>query len=434
MNTTTPTVPTFERPPAGEPVAHDGSRPEILPEALEPDPWAQNATEVDAPESPTFWPPLPVAPAPSAPPEKLSPTLDPRLRRGARLVFVALLAGVTGSALTLALTGDDVPGSATRVAVNSPAAPSSVLSGEGLDVAGVVAAVEPATVSIEANYENGNGTFGSVGAGTGVILTAEGEVLTNAHVVDGASAIRVTLAGEAQSREADLVGADTGADLALVRIRNASGLPTVQLGSSSQVRVGDDVVAIGNALALKGGPTVTRGIISALDRSLEADGTTMTGLIQTDASISSGNSGGPLVNALGQVVAINTAVATGGRSSSAENIGFAIPIDKALPVVERLRSGTEASALAYLGVRTADPVDGSRGATVVSVDAGSPAASGGLRAGDLVTQVAGKAVVGAAELGGVVQEHKPGEQVDVTVIRRGDPVTLQVTLGTRPPG
>ncbi|MGH8992664.1 MAG: S1C family serine protease, partial [Acidimicrobiia bacterium] len=183
-------------------------------------------------------------------------------------------------------------------------------------------------------------------------------------------------------------------------------------------------------LALRGGPTVTRGIVSAVDRSFETDSGTMTGLIQTDASISSGNSGGPLVNAYGEVIGINTAVATGGRTAAAENIGFAIAIDRALPVVERLRGGAS-TPVGYLGVTTADPTDGSRAAVIVSLEAGSPAAAAGLQAGDLLTHVAGRAVAGAAELAGVVAEHEPGETVEVTVLRAGQTLTLPVTLGTR---
>jgi putative serine protease PepD len=335
---------------------------------------------------------------------------------------LALMAGAAGSAVTLAVT-ERAP--AARASVSGP---SSRLAGEAIDVAGVVSAVEPAVVSVEATLGRG-----ASGSGTGVVLTADGEVLTNAHVVDGATQIRVTLAGESQARNAEVVGVDSDADLALLQIRGASGLPTARLGDSSSVQVGDDVVAIGNALALRGGPTVTRGIVSALDRSLDTDSGTMIGLIQTDASISSGNSGGPLVNAYGEVIGINTAVATGGRTSAAENIGFAIAIDRALPVVERLRGGA-ATPVGYLGVTTADPTDGSRAAVIVTVEPDSPAATAGLAAGDLLTHVAGKAVAGAAELAGVVAEHGPGETVEVSVLRDGQTLTVPVTLGTRRSG
>ncbi|MGH9178063.1 MAG: S1C family serine protease, partial [Acidimicrobiales bacterium] len=352
------------------------------------------------------------------------------LRTAAVLAAVALLGGVAGSVTTWAL--DDDPAASTTLAGGRAASPgrSLLLDGQTLDVAGIVAKAEPGVVAIQVGV--GGRGFGAVGAGTGVVLTADGEILTNAHVVAGASSVRVTLAGESQARTAEVVGTDPGADLALLRIPGASGLPTVELGTSADVAVGDDVVAIGNALALRGGPTVTRGIVSALDRSLDTDGGTITGLIQTDASISSGNSGGPLVNAVGQVIGINTAVASSGRSGAAENIGFAIAIDQAMPVVERLRGNTTAVSSGYLGVTTADPDDGSRGATVVSVVDGSPADGAGLRVGDLITHVGDRAVDGAAALASAVRSYEPGSEVELKVARNGDETALTVDLGTAP--
>ncbi|MFP5377471.1 MAG: S1C family serine protease [Acidimicrobiia bacterium] len=297
-------------------------------------------------------------------------------------------------------------------------------------MAGVVAKAGPAVVSIHVDVARGFGT--ATGAGTGVVLTADGEVLTNAHVVDGASTVRVTLAGESRARTADVVGSDPAADLALLRIPGAEALPTAELGSSADVAVGDDVVAIGNALALRGGPTVTRGIVSALDRSLDTSAGTMTGLLQTDASISSGNSGGPLVDARGRVIGINTAVASSGRGSAAENIGFAIAVDKALPVVERLRGNAPSARVGYLGVSTADPDDGSRGATVMTVESGSPADAAGLRAGDLITAVDGRAVDGAAALSSAVKANEPGHRVRLQVLRGAADLTLEATLTTQP--
>ena len=378
----------------------------------------------------TTRPPLPgegprpaggTEPPPAAAPEAGRGT---RGRVAAAIVGVALLGGTAGSAATLALDGDPAP---SAVSARSPGR-SLLLAGGTLDVAGVVAKAEPGVASIQVTGRGGSG------AGTGVVLTSDGEVLTNAHVVDGASTVRVTLAGESQARTAEVVGTDPRADLALLRIPGARGLATAELGTSADVAVGDDVVAIGNALALRGGPTVTRGIVSALDRSLDTEGGTITGLIQTDASISSGNSGGPLVNAAGQVIGINTAVASAGRNSAAENIGFAIAVDQAMPVVERLRGNTDAATSGYLGVTTADPEDGSRGATVVGVVAGSPAAAAGLREGDLVTHVGGKAVDGAAALASAVRSSEPGETVELKVVRSGDEIVVRAALGAPPAG
>lgn len=347
------------------------------------------------------------------------------LRRIVGVAAVAALAGGTGAAVAVTLDDDPVPGAAVT---EVPAAVGrSVLLDEGtLDVAGVVDAVGPAVVAIRTEV---GGRPGGAGAGTGVILSAEGEVLTNAHVVEGATTIRATLAGEATSRTATLVGADAGADLALLRIEDAEGLPAAELGSSSAMAVGDDVIAIGNALALRGGPTVTRGIISALGRSLETEGGTMTGLLQTDASISSGNSGGPLVNPAGEVIGINTAVAASGAGRAAENIGFAIAIDQALPILERLRNGTEAADPGVLGVAVDDPRDGSRGAVVASVDEGGPADDAGLGVGDLLTAVDGTPVDGAAALAAAVGAHGPGDEVVVSFTRDGEARLVTVLLG-----
>lgn len=368
-------------------------------------------------------------PPPPAPPTPDRPSFFSARGAVAAMLCVALLGGVAGAAVTKVLDDDPVT-TGVRSSAGTSAGRSVQLSGDKLDVAAVVAKVEPAVVSIQSSI---GGFRGGTGAGTGVILSATGEILTNAHVVEGASTVRVTLAGESQSRTAEVVGTDPSADLALLTIPGADDLPTAELGRSADVAVGDDVVAIGNALALRGGPTVTRGIVSALDRSLETDsGDTITGLIQTDASISSGNSGGPLVNALGQVIGINTAVASSGRGSAAENIGFAIAIDQAQPVLDRLRGNTAAVSRGYLGVSTADPTDGSRGATVVSVAAGSAADQAGVDPGDLITHVAGKAIDGAAALGSAVRSHQPGETVDLTVIRDGDERTVKATLAPQP--
>ena len=350
----------------------------------------------------------------------------PRLRRLGGVTVVAVLAG--GSGAGLATARDDDPAVVPTAATSAPSAEarSVVLDGERLDVAGVVAAVGPAVVSIRTDV---GGRVAGSGAGTGLVVSADGEVLTNAHVVEGASRINVTLAGESQSRRATLVGADAGADLALLRI-DAADLDVAVLGSSASLAVGDDVVAIGNALALRGGPTVTRGIVSALDRSVDTGSGTMTGLVQTDASISSGNSGGPLVDAAGEVVGINTAVAAGGGGTAAENIGFAIAVDRALPVLERLREGTEADEPGYLGVDVEDPTDGSRGAVLTAVAPGGPADDAGLRPGDLVTALDGTPVDGAAALAGAVRALPPGAVVEIDVARDGRERQVEATLST----
>jgi S1-C subfamily serine protease len=293
------------------------------------DPPAAEEPESRAPGAPPSWtPPEQTTPPPPPPPRRRRPW-----RIAAAFLGVALVAGSAGGVVTRELEPSPTP--TTTVVRTASASPE--LAGDSLDVAQVVAKVEPAVVSIRASTNQG--PFSSTAAGSGIILTSDGEVLTNAHVVQGANSVTVTLNGQSQARSATLVGIDTGNDLALLKINGASNLPTATIGNSSGVAVGDDAVAIGNALALSGGPTVTRGIISALNRSIDTQSGQMTGLIQTDASISSGNSGGPLVNAAGQVIGISTAVATSSQTTTAENIGFAIPIDKAMSVVHQLEAG-----------------------------------------------------------------------------------------------
>ena len=247
-----------------------------------------------------------------------------------------MLAGSVGGWLASSARPD---ATASPVAVERA---SLDLAGDGLDVGAVLARVEPSVVSIETELASaGRGPWDAggtaTGAGTGIVLDTDGSILTNAHVVEGASTITVTIPGSSTPRTATVVASDAGADLALLHVDDTSGLVAAPLGSSADLQVGDDVVAIGNALALEGGLTVTQGIVSATGRSLETESGQLDDLIQTDAAISSGNSGGPLVNAAGEVVGINTAVAASSGTVSASNIGFAISIDTAREVVSALR-------------------------------------------------------------------------------------------------
>ncbi len=278
----------------------------------------------------------PSPPLPVRPPDPPAPWTPPRRRRAGRLVLPAvtvalsLVAGWAGGAL--GRDGD----TSTAVPVTSASPASVVLDGDTLDVAGVLAAVEPSVVSIETAVEVRQGPFvrEGAGAGTGVVISDRGYILTNAHVVENATSITVTVDGVA--RDATLVGSDASADIAVLRVDDTSGLVAADLAQAGATAVGDQVVAIGNALALEGGLTVTQGIVSALDRSIETASGTLDGLIQTDAAISSGNSGGALVNAAGQVIGINTAVASSSGSVQASNIGFAISIQDAMAVADEI--------------------------------------------------------------------------------------------------
>lgn len=362
-------------------------------------------------------------------------------------VVAALVGGLVGAGVAVAADHNSdrgvstaplrrarrvVPSSNSSAGSNGQDRGNSSLAGPQLDIQAALNKVQPAVVAIGVSGSEGRG------AGTGMVLTSDGEVLTNNHVVQGATRIQVTLNGESEPRSADLIGTDATADLAIVKIRGASKLPTVELGSSSAAHVGDDVIAIGNALALPGGPTVTEGIISAKDRTLEE----LDNLIQTDAAINHGNSGGPLVNAAGQVIGINTAVIRGG-GSDAEGIGLAIAVDTAKPIIEQLRKGgLPADQRAFLGVSTTDlsqdikdniQTGASTGAVVAEVVAGSAASDAGLRRLDVITKIDGKEIHGAANVGSIVRGKKPGDSIEVEYYRGKDKKTATITLGTKPP-
>ena len=262
------------------------------------------------------------------------------------------LPGWFGVALVAALTGAVIGGSVVAVfASRSPQTivreyfPTKSHKVRVGDVQSILASVLPAVVSIDTSSFRGVGALGSYvqGAGTGMIIEPSGVVLTNNHVIEGAETVTVTLYGQVKQFPARIIGTDAVKDIALVQVEGAGhSLPTVRFGNSNSAQQGDGVLAIGNALALAGGPTVTEGIVSALDRSLTAstdNGTTenLTGLIQTDAPINPGNSGGPLVNSSGLVVAMNTAVATSSQGNApAQNVGFAIAIDEIRAIVAQL--------------------------------------------------------------------------------------------------
>jgi putative serine protease PepD len=346
----------------------------------------------------------------------------------AAVAAVSLLGGGLAGGIAGRMSDDSSPSrGSTSVSTSNNGSVITTTS----DVQAILAKVQPGVVYIHTQASRGGRFFPTQGAGTGVVLTADGEVLTNAHVVAGATSIKVNLAGETQSRDATLIAADSTNDLALIKITGASNLKTVELGNSGDLRVGDDVVAIGNALDLKGGFTVTRGIVSALNRSIGAeDGNPLSGLIQTDAAINPGNSGGPLVNSAGQVVGINTAV-----DGSGQNIGFAIAIDKAKPILNSLRTGqsTATTPRAYLGV-SSQAVDGTTGATVVDVGPGTPAAGAGIQVGDVIVALDNTQINSPDDLSEAIGAKKPGDRATVTYTRAGARRTAQVNLGTRPTG
>ena len=359
--------------------------------------------------------------------------------------IVALIGVVLGAAIGGAAGGAMARRqSASRATVTRPVFSNNTSRiAKPQDIQGILAKVEPGVVSIRTeNFSTGIFGDPTGGAGTGMILTADGQVLTNNHVIAGARTIKVTLFGQRELLDADLLGRDPNTDMAVVKIRSVANLSPVTLGSSAKLQVGDGVVAIGNALALPGGPSVTEGIVSGLDRSIDAGTEHLDGLVQTDAAINPGNSGGPLVNANGEVVGMNTAVLAGTGSEPAQNIGLAIAIDAVKPRLDSLRSAQgRAVATAFLGVSTQTLTDtfrqqqhiaASAGAVVVEVQPGSPAATLGLQSNDVITSFAGQQITSNSQLVALVHEHKPGEKVEVIWDHAGQQKRGSVTLSARP--
>jgi S1-C subfamily serine protease len=296
-----------------------------------------------------------------------------------------------------------------------------------LDVEAVAAKVGPSVVTI-ASLRDGR----LVGTGSGVILTSDGDIITNAHVIADADEVRVRLVGETEPRTAKVVATDPGQDLALLDI-DATGLPAATIAAPDDIRVGEPVVAIGFALALDGGPSVTTGVVSALDRTLVTDSGALGGLVQTDAAISSGNSGGPLVNADGQVVGINTAVATSNATRAVSNVGFSISARTLLGRIDSLRAASDGDALkeGFLGVSIEDRADGGSGARIVEVSENSPAADAGLRVVDVVVAVDGRPVTGQGGLIAEIRSGGPGSELVLTVLRGGTTIEVTATLAER---
>ncbi len=327
-----------------------------------------------------------------------------------------------------------VPTTPVTLVVTAPAAPVGASDFETA-IENVAAQVTPAVVyvAIRAVVPSLFG-FGQIqqGVGSGVIFDPRGYVLTNDHVIAGAQEIQVVL-GDGRQFTGRVVGRSPANDIAVVKI-DGQDLPVARLGDSDQLRVGQWVVAIGNALGLEGGPTVTAGVVSALNRTIaDAPGTTFGPLIQTDAAINPGNSGGPLVNLRGEVVGINTA-----KIQTAEGIGFAIPINKAKEIVQQL---LEARPRPYLGIISVPVTPAlaaayglavSRGVLVVDVEPGSAAAQAGIQSGDIIIGFEDRTIASADDLQTALASHQPGDRVTVVVNRNGRELRLEVTLGTAP--
>lgn len=343
----------------------------------------------------------------------------------ALLVVVSVCGGMIGG---LIVSGGDNGGSTGGPLVTAaPVNPSKV---GDTDIAKAWKTIAPSVVTIDSV---GNG---SEAIGTGIIVSSDGEILTNNHVVENADKVRVRLNGATSAVSAKVLATDPGNDMALVKLDKASGLTSATFADPASIAVGDPVVAVGYALNLDGGPSVTSGIVSALNRTLQDDNGALNGLIQTDAAISSGNSGGPLINLNGQVVGINTAVATGGMSSTANNIGFAIGVAEVKRVAAILRSeaGGATRAQGYLGIGLRDRRDGGSGAVIAEIEKGSPADKAGLRVDDIILEIDGQTITGQGALIGIIRDSAPGDKVTIAVERDGKRIELSATLVARPQG
>jgi S1-C subfamily serine protease len=386
------------------------------------------------PPSPESAPPPPVWAPPPPPPAR-----DNFWSRvAAFLVLIAIVAAAAGAGIgfTLART---INGHQVGQATNQPESPiTQVTPGTGssngnTSASAIAARVIPAIVDINTTLGNGQA------AGTGMIISPTGEILTNNHVVSGSTSITVDVEGRSQEYTAHVVGVDVSQDIAIIQIdQSVSGLPTVTFANSSSVQVGDAVVAVGNALGRGGTPPATSGHVTALDQTITASegrqsSETLNGMIQSDAVIYQGDSGGALLNASGQVIGMITAGEAQGFRSAASDVGYAISSNTAVGVANRIRAHEQASDLTYgqvgfLGVSIQESSSGA--ALVVGVQAGSPAASAGIAVGSTINTIGGVAITSPDTLGAAVKSHRPGDSVTVTwTASNGAHHSATVTLG-----
>ena len=414
---------------------------------------------------PTAPTPLP-EPEPERTPPSSTPPADkpPRTKSAARPFVWLAAAAVLGGGVALggaaAVGALDTDGSTTVVEQTS-AAPSTVpaVAGKGLTVNEIYKRMGPGVVQITSTIGASTSTDGqfqesSQALGSGFVLDKEGHIVTNYHVIDGATSIEVRFSND-DTLKATLVGSDPSTDVALLKVEaNADALTPLSLADSTRVEVGDPVVAIGNPFGLE--RTVTTGIVSALQRAVKApNGYSIDHVIQTDAAINHGNSGGPLLNTLGAVIGINSQIETGGSGDGNVGIGFAVPSNTVKSVIDQLLASGKVDH-AYLGVSaiaiTPDiaksfnlPV--SEGLVIQTVGDGSGAAGAGLKVGteqaviagesfrmggDVIVSADGKSVGTIDELRDVVASHKPGDKIELEIYRGGEKKTVTVTLGRQP--
>jgi S1-C subfamily serine protease len=400
--------------------------------------------------------PAPVgSPIPAwAPPPPPAPPVTNTVwhRIAAAVVVAAVVAAAAGAGIgwSLARTINAHNGVAqnnNQPAVQQPAQPGAPIqparpgSSGSSSAAAIAAKVDPALVDITTVVGSGQA------AGTGQILTSNGEILTNNHVVDRSTSIQVNIAGQTKTYPAHVIGVDPTADIAVIQVDGVSGWPTVSFASSSSVKVGDAIVALGNALGQGGTPDVSQGSITALDQTITASeggskSEQLNGMLQSDASIYPGDSGGPLVNLSGQVVGMITAGDVQGFRSSASTVNYAIPSDTILSVVNTIRSGHANTNIIYgqtgyigVSVQNIDAsvqaqlnLNVSSGALVVGVQTGSVAGSAGITRYSVITSVAGSQITNIDDLGNALLAHKPGESVSISWVNQSGTHTATVSL------
>ena len=353
-------------------------------------------------------------------------TPEPRRRRIAPLAATLLIGATVGTGATVAAVRATDDSTASAAGVGTPIAASSTLT-----AGQIYAKASPGVVEITAGgvASDAAGEFGPAqegeATGSGFVLDDDGHIVTNAHVVEGASSLSVRFP-DGDEVAATLVGTDPSTDLAVIDVDvPASELTPLSFADESTVDVGDAVVAIGSPFGLES--SVTAGIVSALDRTIEApNGFAIDGAIQTDAAINHGNSGGPLLDASGDVIGVNAQIAS--ESGGNDGVGFAIGVDTVKKVATSLAAG-EAVDHAYLGVSLED---GDAGPRVAAVNDGSPAASGGVEVGDVIVAIDGDQVSSSDDLRAAIESREVGAQVTLTVQRDGQREELSVTLGERP--
>jgi serine protease Do len=402
-----------------------------------------------------YGPPAPVTPDQSSwqaapawstrPPEPAPPVESRRGLRAAPIVAIAVVAGLLSGALSavgVSTLLDEGPSGVITGANTGNSTVSDVTIDESSAVIKAADAVSPAVVTIQRTT---GGLLGSQeGSGSGFIYDADGFILTNRHVVEGADTLRVVL-NDGRQFEGTVYGIDTLTDLAIVTI-DATDLPTAPIGNSADLQPGQLAIAIGNPLG-NFENTVTTGVVSGLGRQIQASDAsqtsseTLNNLIQTDAAINPGNSGGPLVNSGGQVIGVNTAVNT-----EAQGIGFSIPIDVAKPIMEQAVAGEELArpwiGVYYVPINPALaesenlPVDygaliGTQGGQA-AVFPGSPAEAAGLQEGDIITAIDGEQIGPGVDLSMLIVEHSPGDTITLKVLRDNSTSEVDVTLGELP--